>query len=404
MPTLQLSSSATSSKHRCVSVVRRPGSFRCASPFVSLVLTGRYDFRSLQPPTHPLSSNDRLLDEISKDVSRTQVNLNFFSKLALAPAAADEAPSSSTSSSATIPSHLRSALGRRIDRLSSTGRGPRDMSPTRSKALAANPPVSPSPSMRSDVTARPSDDRDGEPSTSTGGSPRTESLALPHIPELDFGTSSFSLSDSPAKGGRSESSVAAPPPAEAPAPAQELHSDGLTRILYIFSLIHPQLSYTQGYAELLAPLYWVYAGQGVSPDDAGDEHEGGHWAEPDAFWAFLALMGEVGEVVKGPGRRPWGEVDLTVGGRPELDIQWALSRLSARLKWADETVRPTTLLEAEEGANTLNVLTRAALERPEGQVARPCAALLRVPLGVHAALARHPRRSQAPRPLLAAPV
>lgn len=326
-----------SSKPQCVLLT----SFRRACRRASPLFLPRAHPRPLpsiptpQPPTHPLSPNDRLLDEISKDVRRTQVHLDFFSKPVFASAASDEASPSTPS----LPARLRSSLSHRIVRLSTTGKDARHNSPTRAKKLAVNAPPSPSPSMRSDDTARPSETRHDETSASPSDSPRNESLALPHIPELDFGTHSLGLVDSPAKASKPTNSTAASA-VETSDFSTELHSDGLTRILYVFSLIHPQLSYTQGYAELLAPLYWVYASQGASLDDAAsDEDDGGQWAEPDAFWAFLALMGEIGEVVKGPGHRPWGEVDLTVGGRPELDIQWALSRLSARVKWADETVR-----------------------------------------------------------------
>lgn len=99
----------------------------------------------------------------------------------------------------------------------------------------------------------------------------------------------------------------------------------------MFSLIHPHLQYTQGFSELLAPLYFVYTGQGAS-DFAEAE-----FAESNAFWSFVALMAEVGDVAKGPGRGMWGE-----GGQEgEKDVSWAMNRLSKRVKWADSLVSPS---------------------------------------------------------------
>lgn len=60
--------------------------------------------------------------------------------------------------------------------------------------------------------------------------------------------------------------------------------------------------------------------------------------EGDTFWAFVGLMAEIGEVVKGPGESVWSEELEIVGGRVERDVKWALKRLSNRVKWADALV------------------------------------------------------------------
>lgn len=244
---------------------------------------------------------------------RTQVHLDFFNQAAPPPPSPDDRPS-------TIDASLRRSLTRRHFIISSSGK---TLKPS------SQPSAAPGDSALED-SSRPN-------GMSTSAS--TNSLALPHIPELDFGDGSFSYEGPSVDKDESKPAEEVPASSEsssstAPGAQIELHSDSLTRILFIFSLIHPQLSYTQGYAELLAPIYWVHAGQGSD----WTEIESGAFAEADAFWAFLALMGEVGEVVKGPGSRPWGEVAFVKGQKREMDIQWALTRLSARVKWADEAL------------------------------------------------------------------
>lgn len=242
---------------------------------------------------------------------RTQVHLDFFNQAA--PPPPDDCPP-------TIDASLRGSLSRRHLFISSSG-----------KTLKPSSQPSSAPGNSApEGSSRPN-------GLSTSAS--TNSLALPHIPELDFGDGSFSyegpsVAKDESKPAEAVTNSSEPFSSTASGAQVELHSDSLTRILFIFSLIHPQLSYTQGYAELLAPIYWVFSGQGSDPI----ETDGAAFAEADAFWAFLALMGEVGEVVKGPGSRAWGEVTLVERQKREMDIQWALSRLSARVKWADEAL------------------------------------------------------------------
>lgn len=66
---------------------------------------------------------------------------------------------------------------------------------------------------------------------------------------------------------------------------------------------------------LLAPIYFVFA-TGVDADASG-------YAEPDAYWAFEELIGDVSAII--------GTGDDGEAGVPSL-----LNSLSARLRWADE--------------------------------------------------------------------
>jgi hypothetical protein len=57
----------------------------------------------------------------------------------------------------------------------------------------------------------------------------------------------------------------------------------------------------------------------------------GRHAEEETFWAFAALMGELGSVVAGPPKsRDWAE------GAEVDGVKAALERLSRRVRWADE--------------------------------------------------------------------
>jgi hypothetical protein len=67
----------------------------------------------------------------------------------------------------------------------------------------------------------------------------------------------------------------------------EKHIDVLTRILYIYGKNHPDVSYTQGMNELLAPIYYCFA------NDQNPAFKG--HAEADSYYCFLALMEELKE-------------------------------------------------------------------------------------------------------------
>lgn len=309
------------------------------------------DVVHLQAPQQPLSANDKTLDSIAKDVRRTQASLHFFDQ----PISANTSASTSTGGPLRTSPASHRALANRLALIASAHSftpssrsrpvlGAVDTSRTPSKDEMVVPP-SPNPSIVSDATIR----QDGGRSPSRSPATTPNRTAVP-LPRLDFEPSPSRLSDflnthssptsTPSLAVTSPTSPNHPTNGQTPSvlvpsvtlPSQtvDLHSDALVRILYVFSLIHPHLEYTQGFSELLAPLYWTYAGQG-EPDVHDAEH-----AEADAFWGFVALMAEVGDVVKGPGEGTWG--DQAVGG--EKDVSWAMRRLSKRVQWADAIVSP----------------------------------------------------------------
>lgn len=67
----------------------------------------------------------------------------------------------------------------------------------------------------------------------------------------------------------------------------ELHSDVLSRILFIYGKLNPGVRYVQGMNELLAPIYYCFY------HDNNPAFKG--YAEPDAFYCFSTLMGETKE-------------------------------------------------------------------------------------------------------------
>lgn len=67
----------------------------------------------------------------------------------------------------------------------------------------------------------------------------------------------------------------------------ELHSDVLSRILFIYGKLNPGVRYVQGMNELLAPIYYCFI-HDDSPIFKG-------FAEADAFYCFSNLMGDAKE-------------------------------------------------------------------------------------------------------------
>lgn len=67
----------------------------------------------------------------------------------------------------------------------------------------------------------------------------------------------------------------------------ELHSDVLSRILFIYGKLNPGVRYIQGMNELLAPIYYCFTN-----DD--NPIFKGH-SEADAFYCFSSIMGEAKE-------------------------------------------------------------------------------------------------------------
>ena len=67
----------------------------------------------------------------------------------------------------------------------------------------------------------------------------------------------------------------------------EVHSDVLSRILYVYGKLNPGVRYVQGMNELLAPFYYCFI------KDDNPAFKG--YAEPDSFYCFSVLMGEMKE-------------------------------------------------------------------------------------------------------------
>jgi hypothetical protein len=277
-----------------------------------------------------LTTNDRLLDEIGKDVHRTQTHLDFFNQ-PIPTRAGPTSSSTSTDPSQPSPSNTSSdiphkrALAIRLDLIASTSHAPipkpsltfthtdSALSHSRDNSLEA-PLSSPSLSIRSNGTIRPSDNGEAASSTPTTPTASTSSLSVSEFSTTKPTTTSLDIPASKKKPFKPL------PPPSTPSTSPDLHRDALIRILYIFTLLHPHLAYTQGFSELLGPLYFTYASQ----DD--DLEEG------DVFWSFVSLMAEVGDVVKGPGDGSWE----AMRGEGDRDVKWALKRFSNRVRWADQ--------------------------------------------------------------------
>ena len=67
----------------------------------------------------------------------------------------------------------------------------------------------------------------------------------------------------------------------------ENHADVLKRILFIYTLICPDISYHQGMNELLAPIFYCYSYDKTYTDETEDN------IEADSFWSFHYLMSKV---------------------------------------------------------------------------------------------------------------
>ena len=67
----------------------------------------------------------------------------------------------------------------------------------------------------------------------------------------------------------------------------EIHVDVLKRILFVYSTIHPDISYHQGMNELLAPIFYCFS------YDKSYKEESEENIEADSFWCFDNLMSKV---------------------------------------------------------------------------------------------------------------
>lgn len=139
----------------------------------------------------------------------------------------------------------------------------------------------------------------------------------------------------------------------------DTHGECLIRLLYIFFKSHKEWTYNSSIVEIVRALYTVFASGGEieALDDSnlsGDKKRGvqksrtrglsqdgldettqeivmNGWArhaEAETFWALIAFMSEVGDVVT-------GQKETTTGG-PASEAQVWSAKLARRLMWADE--------------------------------------------------------------------
>lgn len=272
-------------------------------------------------PTYPLSTKDKLLDTIAKDVSRTQPRVPFFRSLIEPSALSPLSPlphgfvlSEDDEEGTNIPQRIESAAAL-FERLEMIQKALRPPMPSRKSSLAPSDgsldaPTTPQIRLSSSIEEEEhSSDGEGSKKAEVSGPPSV-SVTSPTSPTGVELLASHAL----------------------PKPTPK-HSQILLRILYLFSVTHQHQPYTQGLNELLAPLYLALCMD-------LDEKEAVH-AEADAFWLFSEMIGEVGAVVGEPGdwRSPSpGEAALPVpggSGAAQNGVKGAMAELSARLKWAD---------------------------------------------------------------------
>ena len=67
----------------------------------------------------------------------------------------------------------------------------------------------------------------------------------------------------------------------------ETHSDVLSRILYVYAKLNPEISYVQRMNEILAPIYYCFSFDYLHSADV--EYN----IEADAFWSFAILMDDL---------------------------------------------------------------------------------------------------------------
>ena len=69
----------------------------------------------------------------------------------------------------------------------------------------------------------------------------------------------------------------------------EIHVDVLKRILFIYTVFCPDISYHQGMNELLAPIYYCYSYDKTYTEETEEN------IEADSFWSFHYLMSKVSQ-------------------------------------------------------------------------------------------------------------
>ena len=69
----------------------------------------------------------------------------------------------------------------------------------------------------------------------------------------------------------------------------EIHADVLKRILFIYTVFCPEISYHQGMNELLAPIYYCYSYDKTYTEETEEN------IEADSYWSFHYLMSKVSQ-------------------------------------------------------------------------------------------------------------
>lgn len=139
----------------------------------------------------------------------------------------------------------------------------------------------------------------------------------------------------------------------------DTHAECLVRLLYVFFKSHKEWTYDSSVVEIVRALYTVFASGGEiealddsslvrdakrgstktrtqedsthASDEPTQEIVLNGWArhaEAETFWALIAFMGEVGEIVT-------GSKETAAGGPPNQAQLWS-AKLARRLLWADE--------------------------------------------------------------------
>lgn len=98
----------------------------------------------------------------------------------------------------------------------------------------------------------------------------------------------------------------------------DTHIEAITRLLFVFARTNPAWTYTPSFVDIVLPLYLIY-GELIERHRGDTVH--GVYAEEETFWAFTAVMSELGDVVS---------------SGADGNINLAMQRLGRRMRWADE--------------------------------------------------------------------
>lgn len=103
-------------------------------------------------------------------------------------------------------------------------------------------------------------------------------------------------------------------------PDTETHGDAICRLLILFTMANPQWSYQQNLVDIAIHLYLVYL-QKPSRSSGSIVESNTKGAEDQTYWAFCALVRELGPIVV---------------GQDQEALSKSLECLGRRARWADE--------------------------------------------------------------------